>query len=139
MRVLLHVITAVNTTYFAQRSAESKYTKTAPFDTNQSHGRLGQVSDPAFSPDGSHVAYTRTKNNDRWIGVVDYQSKGANFSLLTKTGKDYDPSWSADGRWIAFTSERDGLAQIYIMTSAGLVQSGVSDLTVNATYPAWQP
>jgi serine/threonine-protein kinase len=136
---LLHVITTGNASYFARRSSENKYAVTTPFDPNQSNGRLGQVTDPAFSPDGSRVAYTRTKNHDRWIGIVEYASKGANFSLITKTGKDHDPAWSADGRWIAFTSERDGLPQVYIMTSAGLLQTGVSELTASSQYPAWQP
>ncbi len=138
-RNLFFVITSGTANYFAQRAADAGYAKVNPFDTNQSHGRLGQVTDPAFSSDGSRVAYTRTKNRDRWIGVVEYQSKGANFALITKTGKDYDPVWSPDGRWIAFTSERDGLPQIYIMTSAGLVQNGVSELTASAKDAAWQP
>ncbi len=138
-RNLFLVITSGSASYFAQRAVDTGYTKVNPFDTNQSHGRLGQVTEPAFSSDGSRVAYTRTKNRDRWIGIVEYQSKGANFSLITKTGKDYDPAWSSDGRWIAFTSERDGLPQIYIMTSAGLVQNGVCELTAGAKDPAWQP
>ena len=138
-RNLFLVIASGSASYFAQRAVDAGYTKVTPFDTNQSHGRLGQVTDPAFSSDGGRVAYTRMKNRDRWIGVVDYQSKGANFSLITKTGKDYDPAWSADGRWIAFTSERDGLPQIYIMTSAGLVQNGVSELTASSKDAAWQP
>lgn len=137
--VLLHVISTGGTSYFAQRAAVSNYAATAPFDNNQSYGRLGQVSDPDFSPDGSRLVYTRTKNHDRWIGVVDYRSKGANFTLITKSGKDYGPAWSSDGRWIAFTSERDGLPQVYIMTSAGLLQTGVSELAASAINPAWQP
>ncbi len=138
-RTLFFVITSGSANYFALRAADAGYTKVNPFDTNQSHGRLGQVTDPAFSSDGSRVAYTRTKNRDRWIGIVEYQSRGANFSLVTKTGKDYDPTWSPDGRWIAFTSERDGIPQIYIMTAAGLIQNGVSELTASSKDAAWQP
>ena len=138
-RTLFFVITSGSANYFALRAADAGYTKVNPFDTNQSHGRLGQVTDPAFSSDGSRVAYTRTKNRDRWIGIVEYQSRGANFSLVTKTGKDYDPTWSPDGRWIAFTSERDGIPQIYIMTAAGLIQNGVSELTASSKDASWQP
>jgi eukaryotic-like serine/threonine-protein kinase len=139
MQALFYVITASNTEYFAQRMLKDDYKIPTPFDTNQTFGRLGKVTDPAFSPDGTKLAYTRTKGRDRWIGIVDYQSRGGNFSLITKAGRDYDPAWSADGKWIAFTSERDGQPQIYIMTSAGLVQTGAGSLTARESYPAWQP
>src|SRR5208282_5683193 len=33
--------------------------------------------------------------------------------LLPLTGMDYSPSFSADGKWVIFTSERDGSADIY--------------------------
>jgi serine/threonine protein kinase len=139
MQVLLYVITASDNHYFFQRLQKFEYKTPQPYDNNQIFGRLGQVSDPAFSPDGTKLAYTRSKGRDRRIGIADYQSKGAITSLITKTGADYDPAWSADGKWIAFTSERDGNAQIYIMTSAGLLQTDVSQTTSREMDPAWQP
>src|SRR4029079_11599203 len=33
--------------------------------------------------------------------------------LLSPPDVDYDPAWSADGAWIALTSERNGSADIY--------------------------
>jgi Tol biopolymer transport system component len=44
---------------------------------------------------------------------------------------DYDPAWSPDGSWIAFTSERNGSADIYRMHPDG---SGVERLTDNPAY-----
>jgi Tol biopolymer transport system component len=139
MTALLYVIKTSNISYFFQRLSGGEYKTAQPYDNNQVYGRLGQVTDPAFSPDGSLLAYTRSKGRDRRIGVVDYQSRGANFNLLTNTGKDYDPAWSADGKWIVFTSERDGNPEIYIMSSAGLIQTNVSKSPSRDSYPAWQP
>jgi Tol biopolymer transport system component len=50
---------------------------------------------------------------------------------LTKGSLDYNPSWSADGKWIVFTSERDGSADLYRMRSDG---SGVERLTDDLAY-----
>ncbi len=139
MQSLFYVRTVNQNDYFFQRPKNNEYKTTRQYDKNQVYGRFGQVTDPAFSSDGTLLAFTRTKGRDRRIGIADYSSEGAVFSLITKTGLDYDPTWSTDGKWVAFTSERDGLPQIYIMTSAGLIQTGVSPKTATESYPAWQP
>jgi TolB protein len=61
------------------------------------------------------------------------------FTLITNTGMDYDPAWSSDGKWIVFTSERDGNPEINIMSSAGLLQTNVSKSASRDINPAWQP
>src|SRR5579862_4721845 len=51
---------------------------------------------------------------------------GSRESALTKGSLDYNPVWSADGKWIAFTSERGGSADLYRMRADG---TGVERLT----------
>ena len=52
---------------------------------------------------------------------------------LTKTDVDRDAAWSANGRKIAFMSERDGNAEIYVMNADG---SGQTRLTNNPGFDA---
>ena len=48
------------------------------------------------------------------IGLFLAKADGSNErALLPANGLDYSPSFSADGRWIVFTSERGGSADIY--------------------------
>jgi Tol biopolymer transport system component len=53
-------------------------------------------------------------------------------AILTR---GYDPSWSPDGEWIAFVSNRDGDPEIYVMHSDG---SGIRQLTHN-NWPDYAP
>jgi hypothetical protein len=52
---------------------------------------------------------------------------------LTSTAADRDAAWSADGRRIAFMSERDGNAEIYVMNADG---SGQTRLTNDPGFDA---
>ena len=52
---------------------------------------------------------------------------------LTSTDADRDAAWSADGRRIAFMSERDGNAEIYVMNADG---SGQTRLTNDPGFDA---
>lgn len=65
---------------------------------------------------------------------------GSGVTRLTKNqADDYHPVWSSDGRWIAFRSDRDGNANIYVMNADG---TGVIRLTSHPAYdgePAWSP
>jgi Tol biopolymer transport system component len=51
--------------------------------------------------------------------------------LLPNAGFDYNASFSADGKWIIFTSERGGSADIYRVRPDG---SGLERLTDDRAY-----
>lgn len=66
--------------------------------------------------------------------------------LTNNPARDWYAAWSPDGAWIAFTSDRSGTNQIYLMdVAAALVDASdaaVRRLTENSAEdftPAWQP
>ena len=62
--------------------------------------------------------------------------------LLTRTQvdwKDGSPAWSPDGRRIAFYSERDGNAEIYVMHADGTGVTRLTNSSADEGYPAWSP
>jgi hypothetical protein len=59
--------------------------------------------------------------------------------LTTSAGSDVSPSWSPDGKTIAFASDREGSYEIYVMSPDG---SSLTRLTRNLDTdldPAWSP
>jgi Tol biopolymer transport system component len=50
-----------------------------------------------------------------------------------------DPSWSPDGRRIAFVSKRDGNEQIYVMNADGSGQRRLTRNPGDDILPAWSP
>jgi Tol biopolymer transport system component len=55
----------------------------------------------------------------------------AEHSLAPSSGSDYNPAWSPDGQWIAFSSERNGSADLYRVKPDG---SGLERLTDHPAY-----
>jgi len=98
------------------------------------------VADPAISPDGKTLVYTQIKAKDKSIYSVDFISRGDRISPLTDGHTtEYQPAWSPDSLYIAFTSERDGNSEIYVMTSTGLLQTDLSSSPGVDKQPDWQP
>src|SRR5688572_22394463 len=53
--------------------------------------------------------------------------------------KDGSPAWSPDGARIAFYSERDGNAEIYVMKADGSGVTRLTNTSADEGYPAWSP
>ena len=62
---------------------------------------------------------------------------GSNQKRLTDHG--LDPTWSPDGRRIAFASKRDGIFQIYAMNADGSNVRRLTKHNAEDSNPAWAP
>ena len=59
--------------------------------------------------------------------------------LTYNSHEDQSPSWSPDGKRIAFASTRDGNFEIYVMNADGSEQTRLTENDVLDFYPSWSP
>jgi TolB protein len=91
---------------------------------------------PAFSPDCKKIAYESRSAGVINIFVINVDGSGAR--QLTKEGSNEGPTWSPDGRYLAFSSTREGSSRIYLMLAAdGRIIAPLTEGEGNATNPSW--
>jgi TolB protein len=99
---------------------------------------------PAWSPDGTQVAYVAGRDNnwDIWIapslGTAGMNRQFAR-RLTDDPADDYAPSWSPDGSRLAFVSNRGGSHQVYVVQADGTGVAALTSLPMGAEAPAWSP
>ena len=100
---------------------------------------------PSWSPDDNKLAFNSNRNaliddlnpEDSEIYVIDLQTY--EIQQLTKaSGYSMHPSWSPDGKYITFMSNRDGDWDIYYMTSDGSGKDmKITNNTATDRFPSW--
>jgi dipeptidyl aminopeptidase/acylaminoacyl peptidase len=105
------------------------------------------ATEPAWSPDGSRIAFTWTVSSPNVITdeeIFLMNADGSGLVRLTHNDTsfvqptDSSPTWSPDGSRIAFHSFRDGSSDVYTMRPDG---TGLTRVTGDGPdhYPAWSP
>jgi len=93
---------------------------------------------PAWSPDGTKLAFTSEINENYDIFLITLSS-GSVRRLTENSNDNWDPSWSPDGQKMCFVSTRDGNCEIYIMNSDGTNQKRLTEDSEFDGLPAWSP
>ncbi len=92
---------------------------------------------PAWSPRGDRIAYSGRIYGKNQIFIV--SPDGADPLQLTDRGNNEEPSLSPDGRYLTFTSDRDGRKGVYIMRANGEAQKRITAKDIRAFGPKWSP
>jgi TolB protein len=104
-------------------SFESRKPVVYVHDVASGHRRLlanfrGSNSAPAWSPDGSRLAVTLSRDGGSQLYLLSAQG-GEPRRLMQSSGIDTEPCFSSDGRTIYFVSDRGGAPQVYKVSSSG--------------------
>jgi TolB protein len=90
----------------------------------------GRDAEPAWSPDGSRLAFISERDGDPEVYVANLETLRV-IRLTHEPGPERTPRWSRDSSTVFFVSERDGRPQIYrvgrLRTGLRRVSDGTAD------------
>jgi Tol biopolymer transport system component len=96
--------------------------------------------EPAWSPDGRHLAFTSCSSSDCDVWVADADGTDERNVTANEGQADRWPSWSPDGRWIVYSSQNfDGTSSISVISVDGSRRRQLVDDTFANQEPVWSP
>lgn len=99
---------------------------------------------PAWSPDGSKIAFSRRKGGHAVISIMDPDGSNVRDLFEPDLRQSIDnvecaPAWSPNGKHIAFTSSRDGNPEIYVIGADGSNLRNLTNHIAVDAFPDWSP
>lgn len=110
-------------------------TKTHPFTWDDMFAMI-RLSDPQPSPSGKLIVFSQTsfdvQKNKGNTDIALIGMDGTGYRRLTSIeASDFNPRWSADGKWIYFLSSRSGSSQIWRLPLGPGEAERITDLPVD--------
>lgn len=99
----------------------------------------GWCDGPVWSPLGDKIAYSRGDGSGHHDIIMQDLATGKKIQVTSDSGKNENPAFSPDGRFIAFSSTRKGRREIYIASMDGVVQRKLSEIPGSSSTPSWEP
>lgn len=93
---------------------------------------------PRHSPSGRFLAASIWQDGQRDLWVLDAEARPIR-RLTQDAAIDADPSWSADGRWLYFSSDRTGIPNVYAIEVGTERLWQVTNVVTGATKPTLRP
>jgi dipeptidyl aminopeptidase/acylaminoacyl peptidase len=136
----------------AQQPTPANATQNATAPTIDQSLEMKGAFSPEISPDGKRVVYEVSRTNwednsferDLWIADV---ATGEGHQLTASKKSSTNASWSPDGKWIAFLSDRpgqisgspEGKKQIYVIAADGGEARQLTKVETGVNIFAWSP
>lgn len=137
---LVFVLNRMGLTRLAMLELENRARPAGPDDITHLTEESGlQYESPRFSPDGGRIAVAvQQPEGSRDIWVLD--SRGSRLEEVTSDAAvDSAPAWSADGRYLFFSSDRTGVFNIYAYDTGSKQLFQVTNVLGGALNPAPSP
>src|SRR5687768_3589507 len=99
---------------------------------------LGDDREPAWSADGTKVAFASNRDGNSEIYVMNADGTGP-VRVTNNSVGDFEPSWSPSGAHIVFTSNRDGNEEIYKIAVDGTGEMRLTTDPARDHQPDWSP
>ena len=95
---------------------------------------IGLAGAPTWSPDGTGIAFQAALEGQSDVYII-ASAGGKPRNLTSHPAQDTRPSFSHDGKWIYFTSNRSGMRQIWKMPVSG---GDAIQLTQNGAFAVFE-
>jgi len=129
---------------FAQEKKEDKSQEKSDRLTAMDVFNLQFAGDPQISPDGKRIVYVRqfsdVMNDKRESNLWVINTDGTEDRALTNGNySDSSPRWSPDGTRVAYISDHDGKAQIYLRWMDNGQTAELTNLESTPSEIVWSP